>query len=180
MKKVFLITLAIFALLGFFSFSAKATVTTGDAYACQDVNNSIFTSNAGFMSWYNNNCVTPTVTPTPTKTPDCDEDNDVSNPNQDDKCLTPTPTVSITPTPTTDPCANGGCQTPPGGAGDGRSDGHSDGRSSCPSCTQAPTTKAVLGLSTTSSEDNGMLQIAQLLGALTLSVAGFALYKKNA
>jgi hypothetical protein len=163
MKKVLLITLAIFALLGFFSFSAKATVTTGDAYACQDVNNSIFTGNTNFMSWYNNNCVTPTVTPIPTQTP------------------TVTPSVTVTPTPTTtDPCANGGCQTPPGGSGDGRSDGLSDGRSSCPSCTQAPATQAVLGLSTTSSDQNGALQIAGLLVAFVLSVTGFALYKKNA
>jgi len=156
MKKVLIITLIIFALSAVFSFSAKANVTTGNANAYQCTDNEINTS-VDFQNWYQNNCVTPTPTPTPTLTP----------------------TVSITPTPSTDSCANGGCQTPVGGPGDGRSDGRSDGLSSCPSCTQAPQ-GSVLGLSSTSSGQNAYLEIAQLLGALTLSIAGFALYKKNA
>ena len=156
MKKVLTITLAIFTLLGLFSFSAKAcdTVTTGDANAYQCVDNQINTS-VDFQNWYHDHCVTPTPTVTITPTP------------------TETPTVTITPTPTN-------TQSNTGGPGDGLSDGRSDGLSSCPSCTQAPATKAVLGLSSTSSGNNGALEIAQLLGALTLSVAGFALYKKNA
>jgi hypothetical protein len=94
------------------------------------------------------------------------------------------PDQSSTPTPTP-------TQTPsnPGGPGDGKSDGRSDGRSSCPECTQAPATAAVLGastgpavlgLSTTSGEESVMLQLVQLFGALVSGAAGFTFFKKNA
>jgi hypothetical protein len=92
------------------------------------------------------------------------------------------PDQSSTPTPTQIP-------SNPGGPGDGKSDGRSDGRSSCPECTQAPATAAVLGastgpavlgLSTTSGEESVMLQLAQILGALVSAGAGFTFFKKNA
>lgn len=146
----------------------------------------------------------PTSTPTPTFTPtptpnhhdDCDDHDHRDWWHHDDKCPTPTPTPTtevsptptstptetVTPTPTNTPSSN------PGGPGDGRSDGRSDGLSSCPSCTQAPqgqvlgasTGPAVLGLSTTSGEENYLLQFAQLFGALTSAGLGFTFFKKNA
>ncbi len=102
--------------------------------------------------------------------------------------LSPTPTdePEATPTPTNTP-SNGGT----GGPGDGLSDGRSDGRSSCPECTQNPNvggavlgastgpTKAVLGLSTTSGE-NELIKLAQVFGSFVLSMFGLAFYKKSA
>lgn len=87
----------------------------------------------------------------------------------------PTVTPTVTPEPT----------TPPAGHGDGLS----DGGSSCPSCTQAPssgtqavlgasTGPAVLGLSTTSGEENYLAIFAQLFGALTSAGLGFKFFKK--
>jgi len=96
---------------------------------------------------------------------------------------TPTPTEEVTPTPT---------QTPNvGGPGDGLSDGKSDGLgcgshdcSGNPAPQQevlgASTGPAVLGLSTTSSDNNSLLGFAQLFGALMLSATGFRFFKKNA
>jgi hypothetical protein len=110
----------------------------------------------------------------------CDSDEDCKSE------ATPTPTVTQeepTATPT---------QTPnQGGPGDGLSDGRSDGGSSCPDCTKAPSTqsvlgastgptKAVLGLSTTSGEENAGLQLIQILGALTSGAFGLSFLKKNA
>ncbi len=92
------------------------------------------------------------------------------------------PTVTLTPTPI----------VPPAGHGDGLSDGRSDGGSSCPECTQASgigggqvlgastgPTKAVLGLSTTSGE-NELVKLAQIFGSFVLSMFGLAFYKKSA
>lgn len=91
----------------------------------------------------------------------------------------PTPTPEVTPAP----------QVNTGGPGDGMSDGRSDGLSSCPSCTQAPKTQGqvlgastgpqVLGLSTTSGEENALPQLIQILGALTSAGLGFVFLKKN-
>lgn len=109
-------------------------------------------------------CDCEVITPTPTVEPS----------------ITPTPTVESTPTPT---------PSNPGGPGDGLSDGRSDGRSSCPECTQAPKSAAVLGasigpavlgLSTTSGEQNIVLQLVQLFGALASGIAGYTFFKKNA
>lgn len=127
-------------------------------------------------------------TPTPTQTPThyaCNSDHiceitegpgqDSCNPeNEGSDCIV-TPTPTVTPEPT----------TPPAGHGDGLS----DGRSSCPSCTQAPssgtqavlgasTGPAVLGLSTTSGEENYLAIFAQLFGALTSAGLGFKFFKK--
>lgn len=84
-------------------------------------------------------------------------------------CVTPTPTSG---------------QTPPGGPGDGLS----DGGSSCPDCTKphnttqsvlgASTGPQVLGLSTTSGEENAVLPLVQLFAALTSGMFGFKLLKK--
>lgn len=111
----------------------------------------------------------PEVSPTPTDEPE----------------PTPTDEPEATPTPTSAP-SNGGT----GGPGDGLSDGRSDGLSSCPECTQAGAggqvlgastgpTKAVLGLSTTSGE-NELIKLAQVFGSFVLSMFGLAFYKKNA
>lgn len=127
---------------------------------------------------------TPTVvTPTPTTDPGhhyacvenactlvngagdntCSSNNDCGEP-------TPTPTETVTPTPTNTP-------NNPGGPGDGRS----DGGSSCPSCTQAPKApiQAVLGLSTTSGNENLSLILVQLFGALALGGLGFKLFRNG-
>lgn len=97
-------------------------------------------------------------------------------------CTVPT-VITPTPTPT---------QTPNvGGPGDGLSDGRSDGLG-CASrdCSGNPAPKqevlgastgpAVLGLSTTSSDNNSLLEFAQLFGALILSTTAFKFFKKNA
>lgn len=88
-----------------------------------------------------------------------------------------TNSCSVTPTPTSG-------QTPPGGPGDGLS----DGGSSCPDCTKphnstqsvlgASTGPQVLGLSTTSGEENAVLPLVQLFAALTSGMFGFKLLKK--
>lgn len=100
------------------------------------------------------NCdCTPTSTTSPTAT------------------LTPTVTERITPTPTDKPYDNGG--GPGDGLSDGKSDGRSDGKSSSP-------IQAVLGLSSTNSDNNLMIQFFQLIAALSLSVLAFKLFRKNA
>lgn len=70
MKKVFLITLTIFALLGFSSLNVRANATTGDSNAYQCIDNTINTG-VEYQNWYNGHCITPTpsLTPTPTITP---------------------------------------------------------------------------------------------------------------
>jgi hypothetical protein len=168
--KLFGILLIIF--FAFFAISTRnvtAETTTGgaNAYTCtvNDINYNIDLNAAppvGFDSWelfFDEfpSCKTP---PSPTPTPS----------------VTPTPTQEITPTPTPQPSTNNG------GGGSGVSDGRSDGLSSCPSCTQAPSgpIKAVLGLSTTSGEENYLLQFVQLFGALTFAGLGFVFFKKNA
>ena len=124
---------------------------------------------------YEGACEEASPTPTPTPTPGEEEhyacvENActlVEGEGQN-TCESNSDCEEATPTPT---------QTPNvGGPGDGRS----DGLSSCPSCTQAPPTQAVLGLSTTSSGGNGLLSFVQLFGALALSFGGFSFFKKNA
>jgi len=184
------------------------TVTTGDANAFSCTENLV--GNTGYLPWFNENCITPSVTPCPsttvtptpttcpTKTFTCSQCQDLDHDNRDmysyckntyncgyndEKwscdCPAATPTPTVTPTPTQTPSNPGN----PGGPGDGRSDGRSDGLSSCPSCTQAPASqaiKAVLGLSTTSGSESGLIQWAELLGALVLTSAGAIFLKKNA
>lgn len=144
----------------------------------------------------------PQTTPTPTLTPTPGEeqhyacvrntcslvdgagDNTCNNDNDcEEEEATPTPTLTVTPTPTNTP-------SNPGGPGDGGSDGRSDGLSSCPECTKAPQgqvlgsstgpTKAVLGLSTTSGDNNEALAIFQLFAAFILTATGFKFLKNNA
>lgn len=110
--------------------------------------------------------VTPTVTPTDTVTP------------------TVTPTDTTTPTPA-DPTAtptpgnnNGGGNN---GGGTGGGDGRSDGLSSCPQCTAAPHTQAVLGASTmaeTGVFEQNTMNVSALLGILSMAIAG-AFYVKE-
>lgn len=92
----------------------------------------------------------------------------------------------VTPTPTTDPCANGGCQTPPGGPGDGRSDGRSDGKSSSsqPAVLGASTAKQgeVLGASTfakTGAFDSTVATIEQAIGFVLTAAGGAIAYGKK-
>ena len=127
------------------------TITTGDASSFSCAVNLVNTY-SNYLSWFNDNCITPTPT------------------------VTPTPTQEVTPTPTTAPSTN------TSGGGDGRSDGRSDGLSSCPSCTQAPSgpIKAVLGLSYTGGEESLLPQLFQIFGALTSAGLGFIFFKKNA
>lgn len=151
---------------------------------------------------------TPTPTPTPKSYYfTCDRDNDAcikvegigeSTCTTRDDCKkvtpTPTPTPSITPTPTIDPCANGGCVTPTptssnsGGPGDGLSDNLGCSTHDCSgnkvgggnqAVLGASTGPQVLGLSTTSGEENYLLQFAQIFGALISSGLGLAFFKKN-
>ena len=138
-------------------------ITTGDASAFTCAENLV--GNTNYVPWFNEHCITPTpgnCSPTPT--------------------VTPCPSISVTPTaePTVTPTETPSNPGNPGGPGDGRSDGRSDGLSSCPSCTQAPATQAVLGLSTTSGNGNILFQWVELLGAFGLISAGAIFFKKNA
>jgi hypothetical protein len=85
-----------------------------------------------------------------------------------------TPTPSVTPTPTPTPTTT---PSNPGGPGDGKSDNLGCGSHDCSSHPSAPQGQ-VLGLSTTSGEENYLLQIVQALGALTSAGLGFAFFKK--
>ncbi|HYM65321.1 MAG TPA: hypothetical protein VES68_02460 [Candidatus Sulfotelmatobacter sp.] len=135
---------------------------------------------------------TTSVTPTPTPTPGeeqhyaCVEntcslvqgsgDNTCNNNND---CVTPTPTETITPTPTQTPSNPGG-----GGPGDGRSDNLGCGSHDCSNQSHGQvlgaSTKAVLGLSTTSGDNNQALILGQILAALVLGATGFKFLKNNA
>jgi hypothetical protein len=100
--------------------------------------------------------------------------------------LSVTPTVEPTAAPTEAPAQSA---TNVGGLGDGlsdgRNDGRSDGRSSSPQVggqvlgASTGPMKAVLGLSTTSGE-NELIKLAQILGSFALSMLGLAFYKKSA
>jgi hypothetical protein len=153
--------------------------------------------------------VTATPTPTPTSTPKvwchkCDDGK--CQEDQKDRCngdwkegkcptttptVTPTPTqeVTVTPTPTTDP----GTTTSNGGGSDGKSDGRSDGlgcgshdcsgnSTSNPSqaVLGASTGPGVLGMSTTSGDENNILSLIQVLGSLIMGFTGFKFFRKNA
>lgn len=132
-------------------------------------------------------CMT-TPTPTPTPVLDCDNDTDGSTPNDDDGCLvtptatptatiTPTVTVTDTPTPTSTQSTTNGGST----GGDGLSDGRSDGGSSCPECTAAPQTQAVLGASTmagTGTFENTVMMLSLICGLVLLSFSGRSILKE--
>lgn len=161
-------SLIVLAFLVFSSFVVFAqSINTGDANAFTCIENIV--NNSNYTDWYNDNC-DPTLTPTPTETPTPTPD-----PCANGQCVTPT----VTPTPT---------QTPNvGGPGDGRSDGlgcasHDCSGNSAPQgqVLGASTGPQVLGLSTTSSGSNSLLNLFQLLGAFTLTVSGFSFFKKNA
>lgn len=152
-------SLIVFAFLTFSSYAVWGqTINTGDAGAFTCIENII--NNSNYTDWYNDNC-DQTPTPTPTEIP------------------TPTPTEEVTPTPT---------QTPNvGGPGDGRSDNLG---CSTHDCSGNPTSQgqvlgastgpAVLGLSTTSGNNNGALAIFQIFTAFMLTATGFKFLKKNA
>lgn len=164
-----------FALFVIFSHNVFATAT---AYSCAD---NIVNTDTNYFPWliyFNANCITPPVIcdnddkpcATPTPTPSV-----TSTP-------TPTPTQEVTPTPTTAPSTN------TGGPGDGRSDGLGCGSHDCSSHPSAPqgqvlgatTGPQVLGLSTTSGEENFLPQLIQALGAVTAAGLGIKFFKKNA
>jgi ABC-type Fe3+-siderophore transport system permease subunit len=116
----------------------------------------------------------PTPSPTPTPTPTCTP---TPTPTVT-PTVTPTPEVTPTPTPTTTP-------SNPGGPGDNKSDNLGCSVNDCSNHPAAQpqvlgaSTKAVLGLSTTSGEENYLLQLIQSFGALTAAGLGFILFKKN-
>lgn len=155
------------------SLTSAQTITTGDACSSTIIQNWVNVNDN--INWnipgQHPDCTpTPTPTETPTPTPD---------PCADDQCVTPT----VTPTPT---------QTPPnvGGPGDGRSDNLGCGGHDCSNQAAASQgqvlgastgpTKAVLGLSATSGNENSALVFAQLFTAFALSVTGFKFLKNNA
>jgi len=131
----------------------------------------------------------PTVTPTPTPTP-------TSTPTP---TATPTPTLTPSPTATPTPSATPVVTLAPtqapnlGGPGDGRSDGLGCGSHDCSGnkvgggtpqgqvlgASTGPT-QAVLGLSTTSGDNNNLFTFFQLLGSLIMASTGFMFFKKNA
>jgi hypothetical protein len=110
-------------------------------------------------------CSTSTPTPTPTCTPT--------------PTVTPTVTPTEIPTPTTTP-------SNPGGPGDNKSDNLGCSVRDCSNHPSAQpqvlgaSTKAVLGLSTTSGEENFLPQLIQLFGAITSGGLGLVFFKKNA
>jgi hypothetical protein len=114
--------------------------------------------------------------------------NYVAEPNPDtevsDNTVCTYPEATLTPTPevTQAPSNNGGGSS----GGDGKSDGLGCGSHDCSGNPQpssqavlgASTGPQVLGLSTTSGEENYLLQIFQALGALTSAGLGLAFFKK--
>jgi hypothetical protein len=99
--------------------------------------------------------------------------------NTSDDCIqevtpTPTPTPEVTPTPSN-----------PGGPGDNKSDNLGCSVNDCSNHPSAQpqvlgaSTKAVLGLSTTSGEENYLLQVILATGALVSGGLGFIFFKKN-
>ncbi|HVZ67396.1 MAG TPA: hypothetical protein VG917_03970 [Patescibacteria group bacterium] len=147
--KVMAITAA--AVVAFAGSAHAQQVNTGDATSIQCTSNQI---NTGVGNGANGNPCGTQNNPTPTQ----------SQP-------TPTPDNS-TPTPTPGSSNNGG-----GGTGNtpaNPSDGRSDGRSSAPQ-SQA----AVLGLATTSGEDQ-LLDLIKILPAFASFAAGSYLLKRNA
>ncbi len=142
----------------------------------------------------------PTATPTPENQVLCHRiQNDVCEEKELGNCdgtewlsggcptatATPTPNETVTPTPT-----NQSTQTTSGGS-DGRSDGKSDnqgcGSHDCSGTTSssqavlgASTGPEVLGLSSTSGDQNYLLTFIQLFGAMGMTLAGLRFFKKNA
>lgn len=113
------------------------------------------------------------ATPTPTPILDCDRDGDANDEDEAEECAKTTPTVTPTPTvtqPTVTPTSVPTATPTPNNGSTGGGDGRSDGLSSCPSCTQAPQTQAVLGAST------GPQQA--VLGASTMASTG--MFEENA
>ena len=94
-------------------------------------------------------------------------------------CLPPNPTPTPTATPTPAQTSN------PGGSGDNKSDNLGCSVNDCSNHPSAQpqvlgtSTKAVLGLSTTSGEENYLLQVIQAAGALVSGGLGFIFFKKN-
>lgn len=192
-KNIFFALTLFSAVLFLGSKAFASTIQTGDSGSNSNVNNNI-----------NNNNIDCDCTPTPTPTPKvyhytaCEQNVDgffckdfTSNTPHDSTCKTsvdcritpsPTPTNTPTPTPTNTPSNPGG---PGDGKSDGRSDGRSDGKSSSPQPSTggqvlgAATGPQVLGLSTTSGDNNPM-SILFLLPGVVSAVGGFAFLKKNA
>ncbi|MDP3987985.1 MAG: hypothetical protein Q8P80_02470 [Candidatus Levybacteria bacterium] len=91
------------------------------------------------------------------------------------ECITPSPTPTRpaeTPTPTPTP-------TPGQGDGGGGGEQPSGGGVGGPSAPSAPSQGEVLGLSTTSGEENIFFQIFKLVPSLILGAASLSLLKKN-
>ncbi len=184
MTKLFtLFGTSLIILLAFFVLSTgnatAQTITTGDANSFSCTINLVNTY-SNYLSWFNTNCTTPTATPTPTVTP-TPTPSPTIDPCANNACATPTPTA--TPAPTASPSTN------TGGPGDGLGCGSHDcsgnvvGGGATPPTTQAvlgaSTGPQVLGLSTTSGEENVLPQLIQILGALTSGGLGLFFFKKK-
>jgi hypothetical protein len=167
-----LIGTSLIILLAFFMASTRNVsaqiITTGDASTFSCAVNLVNTY-SNYLPWFNANCHFTCnsdhmcIVVAGEGTNQCSTNSDCQTPSE-----TPTPTP--TPTPTTTP-------SNPGGPGDGRSDNLGCGSHDCSSHPSAPQGQ-VLGLSSTSGEENYLLQIVQALGALTSVGLGFVFLKK--